>query len=215
MFRMIFECVDQFIIEIILFIHFITIKQIKFYIVLVLLNVTEIFFICMHFLQSCNINNIILIFAFANIIKRFFLFITVVEYPNFWRITHCINFVFYIIGILKYFDTSCETGMRDSKTVLACIEILTFIAENIMSKRRSTTLYSILFLKQTTNQNLDIKVHPIENSLNEIIISFECSICMEQSNEGVLLKCGHTYHKTCIEKWRKNKSTCPLCRVVI
>ena len=153
--------------------------------------------------------------AFANIVKRFFLFITVIHSPNFWRITHCITFVFYIIGILKYFDTSCETGMRDSKTVLVCIEILTFIAENIMTKRRSNTLYSDLFLRRITNQNLDIKVHPIQNSLDEIIISFECSICMEQSNEGVLLKCGHTYHKTCIEKWRKNKSTCPLCRVEI
>ncbi len=212
---MIFECVNHLIIEILLFIHFITIKQIKFYILLTILNITEIFFICIYFLQSCYINNIILIFAFANIIKRFCLFVTVIESPNFWRITHCITFVFYIIGILKYFDTSCETGMRDSKTVLACIEILTFIAENIMTKRRSNTLYSDLFLKHITNQNLDIKVHPIQNSLDEIIISFECSICMEQSNEGVLLKCGHTYHKTCIEKWRKNKSTCPLCRVEI
>ena len=54
---------------------------------------------------------------------------------------------------------------------------------------------------------------PLDNNKND-----ECSICFKQMvKEITLLKCGHCYHKDCIEKWytvgmKKGKNTCPLCR---
>ena len=44
-----------------------------------------------------------------------------------------------------------------------------------------------------------------------------CFICIEpfKKNElkRVLPKCEHAYHKKCIDKWLKNASTCPICRL--
>ncbi|KAG2294011.1 hypothetical protein Bca4012_004871 [Brassica carinata] len=44
----------------------------------------------------------------------------------------------------------------------------------------------------------------------------ECSVCLskfEEDSEVNKLKCGHLFHKTCLEKWIDYWSiTCPLCR---
>lgn len=44
----------------------------------------------------------------------------------------------------------------------------------------------------------------------------ECSICLAMFEDGervkVLPECLHAYHSDCVDKWLKNKSSCPLCR---
>lgn len=44
----------------------------------------------------------------------------------------------------------------------------------------------------------------------------ECSICLQVylKNEGYRdLRCGHRFHKRCVDRWFKSGSnTCPLCR---
>jgi hypothetical protein len=43
----------------------------------------------------------------------------------------------------------------------------------------------------------------------------ECFICFEKYKEKELtrtLQCGHTFHKKCVDKWLKKRSTCPHCR---
>lgn len=42
----------------------------------------------------------------------------------------------------------------------------------------------------------------------------ECSICMESitTKRSVVLNCGHAFHIECINEWRSQKGTCPLCR---
>lgn len=42
-----------------------------------------------------------------------------------------------------------------------------------------------------------------------------CSVCMELFLEPVTLKCAHTFCKFCIDRWKKNNSLCPICRVKI
>jgi hypothetical protein len=51
---------------------------------------------------------------------------------------------------------------------------------------------------------------------NDVVV---CAICLhrlripkEEETAGILLNCGHCYHKVCIEKWNKNNNTCPQCR---
>jgi len=41
-----------------------------------------------------------------------------------------------------------------------------------------------------------------------------CPICMNALTEanGRTLECGHTFHKQCLERWRRRSSTCPNCR---
>lgn len=41
-----------------------------------------------------------------------------------------------------------------------------------------------------------------------------CPICMTTITPGTsrTLECGHTFHKACLERWKRRSSTCPNCR---
>lgn len=44
----------------------------------------------------------------------------------------------------------------------------------------------------------------------------ECAICLKCFKETeicwLLVKCGHAFHKSCVENWLKINWSCPLCR---
>ena len=41
----------------------------------------------------------------------------------------------------------------------------------------------------------------------------DCSICYDPMLDNVInLQCDHKFHKMCINKWKLNHNTCPLCR---
>ena len=43
----------------------------------------------------------------------------------------------------------------------------------------------------------------------------ECSICLQHISNALScrkLKCNHYFHTKCIQKWRRRKATCPMCR---
>ena len=41
-----------------------------------------------------------------------------------------------------------------------------------------------------------------------------CSICLDSLEDDIsVLKCGHQFHTTCIEQWKKKSETCPICRL--
>ena len=43
----------------------------------------------------------------------------------------------------------------------------------------------------------------------------DCSICLEVFKLPIVLSCGHTFCRNCIENQKKNSSKCPLCRTQI
>ena len=56
----------------------------------------------------------------------------------------------------------------------------------------------------------DIDEYIVEKKL----IGYECLICLEEYDEGqqlTVIKCGHLYHKPCLDTWFLKKQTCPLC----
>ena len=70
-----------------------------------------------------------------------------------------------------------------------------------------TTIISIIFSKMRTK---DIDEYIVEKKL----IGYECLICLEEYYEGqqlTVIKCGHLYHKPCLDSWFLKKKTCPLC----
>ena len=42
-----------------------------------------------------------------------------------------------------------------------------------------------------------------------------CSVCLESIQNGVRLKCLHTYHKICIDTWLAKSDACPMCRTTV
>jgi hypothetical protein len=51
------------------------------------------------------------------------------------------------------------------------------------------------------------------DKLNRIDRDYECNICMEEKEKGVLLGCNHIFCENCLKEWlTKSKKTCPTCR---
>lgn len=77
------------------------------------------------------------------------------------------------------------------------------------------TLDTLEDVKVTLDQSIFDKLPEITFS-EKIIIEEPCNICMEEYENGDILKklpCNHYYHKDCISKWLCNeKTTCPMCR---
>ena len=69
-------------------------------------------------------------------------------------------------------------------------------------------------LKQTiaTLKRENEKMADLVNAMKE---EAKCSICWENSEEDVLLRCGHNFCRPCIQSWMDSKqqtSNCPTCR---
>ena len=60
---------------------------------------------------------------------------------------------------------------------------------------------------------IKIKEYKLNEELEE---SEKCSICLENYKKDNIineLKCGHKYHKDCIDDWINDNNNCPLCRL--
>ena len=45
--------------------------------------------------------------------------------------------------------------------------------------------------------------------------SDKCAICLDDlTKDTTTTECGHIFHASCIEKWKRIKPTCPTCRFV-
>mmetsp|Transcript_36929 Transcript_36929/g.51521 ORF Transcript_36929/g.51521 Transcript_36929/m.51521 type:complete len:155 (-) Transcript_36929:112-576(-) len=54
--------------------------------------------------------------------------------------------------------------------------------------------------------------------LSSLSNNAECTICMEEYDEGVELRflpCMHMYHRHCIDDWLERSATCPECNASI
>ena len=66
-------------------------------------------------------------------------------------------------------------------------------------------------------QEINTKLNkPEKIKKNDIICSESCLICMDNYKcnqfKRTLPNCKHYFHKKCIDKWLKNKASCPICR---
>lgn len=89
--------------------------------------------------------------------------------------------------------------------------------------------YSILIHPQDEWEDYSVLIHPQAlnssgltkeqfDNLNHYKLkneNIECVICTEKVKKNALvtsLNCTHSFHKTCIKKWLKASTKCPLCR---
>jgi len=43
----------------------------------------------------------------------------------------------------------------------------------------------------------------------------ECPICLNLMKKPIVLVCGHTFCRDCIQKQKENSNKCPICRIQI
>lgn len=71
---------------------------------------------------------------------------------------------------------------------------------------------------QQVHRNPTANVALERRKVNEHEIDTDCSICLQkyrENDEISTLRCKHSFHYHCLEKWFHYKQICPLCRVEI
>ncbi|KAJ0976298.1 hypothetical protein J5N97_018263 [Dioscorea zingiberensis] len=87
---------------------------------------------------------------------------------------------------------------------------------------RRTTTTTATTSTTTTNNNVrkfDVKSFgelPVFVYSEKEMEKLECVVCLAEFKDGekgrILTQCNHRFHMSCIDKWLKSHSTCPLCR---
>lgn len=74
------------------------------------------------------------------------------------------------------------------------------------SKFRKKELIEFIEKSQNPEKEIEINEEDIDN------IEDECSICLCEKVNEIILNCSHSFCKDCISAWEKTNSSCPLCR---
>jgi hypothetical protein len=57
--------------------------------------------------------------------------------------------------------------------------------------------------------------------VEEVEVGEECPICLDEfddsdeENKSFVTDCGHKFHGKCLERWLRERDTCPSCRKVL
>ena len=76
-------------------------------------------------------------------------------------------------------------------------------------------IQQIIFSLITRNKNESILIFNKKNYEEECPICLEIFEELEDDSLLCTLKCGHSYHKKCVNEWLSKDSTCPSCRTII
>ncbi len=118
---------------------------------------------------------------------------------------HDLNIVKNIMAYLYYKQLNGE--LNNNNNIMG--EFI--LQENINNKEKYDYFPNCKLINKLVNKPEKIKKDDDLLKNNEI-----CFICFEQYKEKEFKRklphCGHYFHKKCIDKWLKNKSTCPHCR---
>ncbi|KAK0606579.1 hypothetical protein LWI29_000985 [Acer saccharum] len=109
-----------------------------------------------------------------------------------------------VILIRTVTGTLCSARQR----LVTTTQFLKFIEE-----KNPTISYKLM--RQQATSTSDHHHHHESNNINNI----ECAVCLsdfEDSEQVRSLKCKHTFHKDCLDRWlQQYLATCPLCRTKV
>ena len=94
--------------------------------------------------------------------------------------------------------------MPEPFTIISIIGISVSISKLLYSVTKEVKFQ---VMNNNKNKVKNIYMIDVDNINNET-----CTICLEIPKECIQLKCGHIFHKDCINKWFPSKKTCPNCR---
>lgn len=79
---------------------------------------------------------------------------------------------------------------------------------SVQRQSSSCTVSKEAGTKKTDSENIEGSGKGREEELT-------CSVCLEQVNEGELVRslpCLHQFHNSCIDPWLRQQATCPVCK---
>ncbi|XVF61708.1 hypothetical protein PTKIN_Ptkin08bG0152300 [Pterospermum kingtungense] len=131
---------------------------------------------------------------------------------QFFSHLYTMSIVFFTLLLLEVviLIRSITSGVRDSeKRLITTTQYLKFIEEKnptICYTRRSPSSSPSSSSSSRQQQQVDQS-------------NYECAVCLSELEEGEKvrkLKCKHTFHKDCLDRWLQQYwATCPLCRTKV
>ena len=159
-------------------------------------------------LKGCpaeKINNLVIQF------DRYSQFYTEAEYNRRYEM-YVDNLTYHVVN--KYTIKECISLISANGDFLDAIKksigVQLDMTDTLKFHRQLASPYIKNWIKDKINVKLflmkkkrDIEYNPQDNT---------CSICLDVINPMAMkiTKCGHLYHRECLNKWGKN--TCPMCR---
>jgi hypothetical protein len=112
-------------------------------------------------------------------------------------------------------------GITNSQVILR--QIFPSQAQSVAALQSRTTIWRIIELGILRNPMGAERTVAELVDIVKLIPNDDCAICMENLNETpndieMLPNCGHSFHKTCIDKWKQQRGrycNCPKCRAPI
>ena len=120
------------------------------------------------------------------------------------------------LGYVEHYETIIATKVLDRGKL--CFRIKPYTAKfgQFISQRTSQIIMRII--KFCIEHQIYYIIEKGENyditkDMEKVDTEIECAICLETSNNDcVKTKCGHTFHRKCLQKWALQKKECPFCR---
>ena len=142
------------------------------------------------------------------------------------------------VGDYKQCHDHFQRSLKDGQRVLKEIKEFVQLGDVLMESRYSYFLQMQHFSDgvQEIDEESRRDINGINNKINHLTLKstfvsrklvflnsqikdyesqFTCAICLEMSNDGVMLKCGHKFMSACFYGWFNNHRNCPTCRLKV
>lgn len=109
-------------------------------------------------------------------------------------------------------------GKPDNSTIALFITLIVLVilircfgSPGCKCKRKEVSVYEC--------DDISINSEDNEDEETSLLDSERCSICLSKiKNKYYITQCGHLYHQTCLNRWKKIQTEnleCPVCRELI
>ncbi|ELP85815.1 E3 ubiquitin protein ligase hrd-1 precursor, putative [Entamoeba invadens IP1] len=122
------------------------------------------------------------------------------------------NYTLYVLTAKFIHSITCFTGMFLLIVSLIPEVPLTFLFYEFILGSKVFNLFkrTVVYMHfQRSLQNIEAV------TFNEEDEEHTCMICRDVMTDAVKLKCGHMFHRECLQQWFSRSSDCPLCRTEI
>ncbi|TYJ97408.1 RING-H2 finger protein ATL66-like [Cucumis melo var. makuwa] len=122
----------------------------------------------------------------------------------------CFAIIVYFISFTLYFKTGNNDYQSDQSDVGTVEELPAFRERVVRDQQEIVQIEAMVFSYREAKRS--------END-DDDDDDYECVICLNKFEDAQkcrwMKKCGHIFHRSCIDRWLKTERECPLCRTCV